>query len=750
MTLPPEPSALAPVPARGPAASAVLAPAGADTARAVRTDNVMDGATVHGPAVQAGQIHGGLHLHPAAPVPPPVPRQIPPVPGTFTDRADDLRALAAWACGPGPAVRTVVLHGVPGVGKTLLAHRVLEHLADEFPGGQLQAGLHGPDGRPADIGEILGRLLRSLHTGPLPADTGERAAWWRSSTAARQPIALLLDHAADADQIRALLPGGRGHLVVATSRQAPADLARDGALLHPVTPFGPADARTYLSRVTGPGRLDGEPAAVRALVGMTAGLPLALGIAGAALVARPDRTVADTAAALTRHRPATAATDRFGAAVNAFLDHAYQNLPRPGARVHRLLGALFTSDTDPDLTAAVCSLTPDQAHRHLTTLATAGLLQHTGDHPARGPVFTFPTAARDHARRHARATETDQDEPVRRALDWYLARLTAAERLLTPTHRRLPRTYAHSPATPAPFTTPGQAAAWLTAHRDNLAPAVRTAATAGLHATCWQLVHALWPHLRITHDYAVWFETHDLGVTAARACGDRSAERELLNTWGIGLRGDGSHTAALARFGDVLALARTEGDQRAEAQALHDLGATHVAADAPDAALPLLEEARTLRTALAARAEADGDDDEARVHRRSAALTDTALGQVRIDQDRPQEAIGLLSAARTALLAAGDPVDAGRALAWLGRAHAAAGDRPAAVEAGRLAVEEFTGLRVPRWRARSLELLALTHLDTGRPESARDLLRAARETYTPISRRDAERVSARLDALPGT
>ncbi|BAU88088.1 regulator protein [Streptomyces laurentii] len=44
------------------------------------------------------------------------------------------------------------------------------------------------------------------------------ACWWRSATAARPPVCLLLDGVTHADQIRALTSGGSGHLVVATSR----------------------------------------------------------------------------------------------------------------------------------------------------------------------------------------------------------------------------------------------------------------------------------------------------------------------------------------------------------------------------------------------------------------------------------------------------------------------------------------------------------------------------------------------------
>ncbi|GLF98112.1 tetratricopeptide repeat protein [Streptomyces yaizuensis] len=713
-----------------------------------RSDNRVGG-VVHGPVVQAGHI-GSVHFHAPVAAGPPVPRQVPPPPGTFTDRTADLEALTVFARQTGVAgVRIVVLHGVPGVGASTLAARLLEELREEFPGGQLYADLTGPDGHPAGTGELLGYLLRSLHPGELPSGIRERAAWWRSATA-RQPVALLLDHAHTADQVRTLLPGGPGHLVVVTSPRLPADLARDGALLHPVTPLAPPDAAALLARIAGLGRTGGDPGAVRAIVGLSAGLPLALGIAGAALAARPDQSVTETAAALsaTAHTAPSDRDDRFGAAVNTFLDHAHQSLPAPAARVYRTLGLLFSHDTDTELTAAACDLTPDEARQHLDTLARAGLLHHGGGDPQRGEVFVLHTAARAHARRAAEESGTagEREEAVRRALDWYLSVLTAAERLLTPTHRHLPRTYAHPPQAPVPFTGTDGAGAWLNGHRDNFLPAVRAAHGLGLHATCWQLVHALWPHLRLVHDYALWIEAHTLGREAARADGHRLAERELLNTLGIGLRGDARHAEAITAFDDVLALAREDGDQRGEAQALHDLGATRLAADDPRAARPPLQEARALRAALAGNAAASGDEAGARTFRRAVALSDTALAQVDLDAGAAREAVGRLTSARAALREIGDRVDAGRALAWLGRAYAAAGDDPAAVQAGERAVDEFTALGVVRWHARSLELLALTHQDAHRPAPARELLEQALTLYTPVSRRDAQRIATRLAA----
>lgn len=78
---------------------------------------------------------------------------------------------------------------------------------------------------------MLAQLIRSLHRGPLPATTEELSAWWRSVSAAHpdRPLAVLLNEAVRADQIREV-PGGQENLVVATNRQPLPGLDVDGAL----------------------------------------------------------------------------------------------------------------------------------------------------------------------------------------------------------------------------------------------------------------------------------------------------------------------------------------------------------------------------------------------------------------------------------------------------------------------------------------------------------------------------------------
>ncbi|MFD7656831.1 tetratricopeptide repeat protein, partial [Actinosynnema sp. NPDC059797] len=93
--------------------------------------NALSGGAVSG-VVQAGAVHGGVHLHVGPPPPAPVvPRQLPAAPGAFAGRAAELAALDRALAGgsPGGAVVVSAIGGAGGVGKTWLAlawaHRIL-------------------------------------------------------------------------------------------------------------------------------------------------------------------------------------------------------------------------------------------------------------------------------------------------------------------------------------------------------------------------------------------------------------------------------------------------------------------------------------------------------------------------------------------------------------------------------------------------------------------------------------------------
>ncbi|MEU1302586.1 tetratricopeptide repeat protein [Streptomyces shenzhenensis] len=712
-------------------------------------DNTIARATLIGPTVQAGSIHGGVHVH-APPAATLLPRQLPPAPAAFTDRETDIDFLAsAIEKLPDYAVRVVVLSGEGGIGKTTLANRLLHLLAGQYPGGQLYKDLRGyaPEG-PAGTGEALHWLLRSLLPTAQATSVQETAGWWRSATAAQhdRPVSILLDNACSGTQVRDLLPGGAGHLVVATSRHLLPELAPVGAIHHVVGPFDRAAAHTYLIRCLGGPRVAREPDAAGRLLRDCGGSPMAIALAVTQLAADPTRTLADVTDPAPAHAPHPS-PGRQETPVSGALDQAYASLApnTPPAVAYRRLGPTFAVDFDVPFAAAVCNLPLPDADDALRELNRCHLIELLTEDPARGRVYRFHDLARAHARARAaqEAPPGEAGEVLRRAVDFYLAATTEAERLLTRTHRRLRRDYVYPPD-PIGFSDETAALAWLQAQQHNLLPAARAAGAGGLDRTTWQLSHATWPLLRSSHDFNLWFAIHDLGTTAARRSGDGEAETELLNTWGIGLRAAGRFEEARSKFGTVLQLARGRGDRHTEAQALHELGSVELHDNRLAKAEKLLCQAHTLRTELFRTSQSQLDQD---TFRRAVALTESVLGETHLARGNPAEAIAVLTTAWTSLTEIGDRLDAARTQAWLARAHTAAGNTARGEEDGLLAVTACDTAGSDRWRARSRELLAHTLQESGRPGPARTLCQEAIAIYARISPRDKERVQHYLQGL---
>ena len=648
----------------------------------------------------------------------------------FTGRSRELADMVAWLeRQPGSTVAILAISGPDGVGKSELAAQFLLAVADRFPGGQVRVDLGTPTGVPARTGEVLETLLRVFRSGYLPVGEDEQAGWWRTVTGSDplRPVALLLDNAQQAAQVRLLLPGGSGHLVVVTSREPLPGLVLAGGRLMPVEPLAPAAARELLKRRIGAERLAREPDSARRLIALCSGLPLALTVAAAQLAAAPDYSLARMADHLTllAANPATPLPPS-GDPVTPAIESAYGALRPRAAHVYRRLALVPGPTIDIELTAAACDLPTAEAEQLLRHLAAAQLLEVLDALPERGPLFQFHPAVHAHANACALHEGDAGSAPVlRRVADWYLAWSTAAERLLTPNHRPTARDYAY-PHEDARFATEASALAWLDEHHSNLLATVRATAAAGMHRSTWQLVHAMWPWWHRRAEHSAWIEAHTLALSAVEQCSDPLATREIVNSLGVGLRSAGHTEEAIARFNQALALARTAGDRLAQAQALHELGSTfHLSGAAAQAEAYLLQ-ARDLRLELN--------------YPRGAALSDISLGMVAYDQGAYDRASDLLSSAHAVLLQEHDPFDAARAQAWLGRARAAIGDYRTAEEHLHQAHDYFKDAGSPRWIAMTLELLGHTAHDQQHLQEAASLYDQAMAIYMAVSPRDADRL----------
>ncbi|WP_405792933.1 tetratricopeptide repeat protein [Streptomyces sp. NBC_01506] len=700
---------------------------GRNTAGEGSHENRIDGeARLYGPTVQAGEVHGGIHLHPAPQTParPAPPRQLLPVPAHFTDRERDLSSLDGLRESGLPLI---VVTGPAGIGKTTLVSKWLRSLSTDFPDGQLYADLRGHSaGGPVGPAEILGQFLRALGAGPPSTDAVELASLWRSFTADLR-IAVMLDNSFTAAQIRPLLLGGPGGLVVVTSRRRLTGLRMEGAGFHQLDALGTAAGVELLTRGIGADRVAGELPAVRRVVALCAGLPLAVCLASARLATRPRQSVGALADALDRNAGGggrLAALEVEGeTSVHKAMDASYAVLSEDTARLYRTLGLLPVSTFDARLAAASCGKSLDWAERRLDELVEANLVEDVGPESCR-----FHDLVRIHAHDRARQDDTDaaREEALRRFCDWCLHTATAAQQRLTPAQFTLPRAYRHAPELPLPFTDDVAALGWLDSHRTHLLGAVQSAANSGWNDTSWMLVDAMWPlFLRLRH-YDTWIEAHEIGLEAARRSGNRTAERQMLNSGAIGLGAARRTEDAATWYQASLLAARDAGDVRDEGQALLGLGACHREAGRPAEAVTYLNRAIAVWEECG--------------YPRGAALARTTLGEIALAAGAADEAVDCFTRAHTAMVAVNDPHDAARALAFLGRAGVRAGDYAQGMARMSRALAVFTESGAAFWQARTLEMLGESAGEHGDASAAEDFRARALALFEITSPADARRL----------
>ncbi|GAA3891052.1 ATP-binding protein [Streptomyces sedi] len=471
--------------------------------------------TVFGAQVQAGVIEALTVVHAQRP---PVPRDVPAPAHGFVNRAAELAALdAAWeaarARGPegagGPAL--LVLTGDGGIGKSALSYQWAARHVERFPDGQLYVDLaQERRGGAVDLGTVAAYLARRLGVGAdfVPADPAGRAAVYRSATAGRHGLLLVVDNAEHAAEVRALLP--RHGMVLVTSRRPLGTLRMDGARPVPVGELDTAACRELVRSWLDESEV--SDAALGGLLRVCGGRPLTLWTVGERLLdgsgAGVERVVAELA------REGEAVTMR-----HAF-DRVLASFPPATRRLYRLLGALPGPTFPREL---ALSLGVDDASAGLDALEAARLVTrrapgHYAFHDeVRAHAATLPDEAERAAAREAgSAFAWAVCELVDRAVLGERLRLTGDEP--RPEVAALPE-----------LSAPGEALDWMEREHAGVLALLRAAAEDGRHERVWLMCQALWAYYHSRKPYGDWIESHRLGVVAARWAGRPDAELRMVN-----------------------------------------------------------------------------------------------------------------------------------------------------------------------------------------------------------------------------
>lgn len=176
------------------------------------------------PCPELTALHARLLVHDPPPLAPDRPRApVRPQDRTaLPDEAERALATARRVLTEGAdhgTVPVLVITGPGGAGKTALAARIADLVADRFPDGRLFADLRTWSPVPAGPGPLLAHLLQALGVpaSRIPPDPDQRAALYRSALAGRSVLAVL-HGARDAAQVTPLLPGTPGSAVLLTTR----------------------------------------------------------------------------------------------------------------------------------------------------------------------------------------------------------------------------------------------------------------------------------------------------------------------------------------------------------------------------------------------------------------------------------------------------------------------------------------------------------------------------------------------------
>lgn len=307
---------------------------------------------------QAREVATPVEVQPPAQVPGGVPH--------FVGRAEALREL-------GRPVSVIV--GTGGVGKSALAAHWAHLHNGDFPDGQLYVNLRGYDAaEPMTASTALEGFLRALGVERIPPGVAERSALYRSALAGSRMV-VVLDNARSADQVRPLLPGRDGCVVLVTSQDDLAGLVvRDGAHRITLGRLTEPEALELLRQMLGADRVDAEfPAAVE-LARRCAGLPLALRVA-----AERPAGLADLVAELNGlgDLDALDVPGDPASSVRSVFSWSYRALPLPAARLFRLLGWHPGPDHCAAAAAALAGVDLPGARRLLDVLRAAHLIEQT-------------------------------------------------------------------------------------------------------------------------------------------------------------------------------------------------------------------------------------------------------------------------------------------------------------------------------------------------------------------------------------
>ncbi|MFY1686913.1 NB-ARC domain-containing protein [Plantactinospora sp. WMMB782] len=469
---------------------------------------------------------------------------LPPDLAGFTGRTAEMDELRRALCAEGgdggsDDVPTVfAIAGMAGVGKTQLAIRAGHLLARGRPFDRVLfvdlRGFHpDPVQPPADPAAVLDGFLRLLGMPGqrVPHDLPARVTAYRARLTGSRTL-VILDNAADADQVRPLLPATPNCPVLVTSRRRLTGLPSATQLT--VDVFTPYEAVVFLTRAAPGTPVGPDPGAPARIAQRCGHLPLALGLVAAHIRGTPGWTLTDHAERLDeRHHEG-----RLEAGIELALDLSYRHLSGEERRLLRLAAAHPGQDLDGYAAAALTATDPATARRRLDRLCADHLLEQGAS-----GRYGFHDLVRGYALGRSRDEDppADRRDALTRLFDFYLATCAAATQILAPAEVVAAPPTGPIPTAPIPSVSvpstsvlagpvlagPEAARAWLDTERPTLVAVAGYAARNGWPGHSIRLSSILFRYLD-GGQHADALAVHGYARQAARRCGDVREEAWAL------------------------------------------------------------------------------------------------------------------------------------------------------------------------------------------------------------------------------
>lgn len=462
------------------------------------------------------------------------------LPAPFVGRTGQRRVLGGHLRHPGTIV---VIWGPSGIGKTSLARRLMQEAHHQSQ--QLAVDLLGSGPQPLSQRQALIHLVEPVAPGVSGGLDALRTIY-TNLAGARQTI-LLLDDAADSEQVLPLLSPVPDCVTVITSRNPLAELeSQHGALRVNLGPLQPGESVEFLRSA-----LTGTAAEFAELAMLCRHEPLALRVVVGQLTGPNAPSLAEY---LHQHRLGE----------DALVERAYQDLSADARHLFQNICLSPGKDITAQAAAAMAETPVPQAEDLLESLVRAQFVQRK-----EAGRFTVHDALRMFGQERAAA---ERDEPCREAAllrlaAFYSSVTMAAARKIFPELLPLVDENAVAPE----FDSERQASVWLVAERHNV---VAAGAVAGRDP---ELTLSLANALRASHQVRPhgvdWTPIAERAMAVTAQSGDLADRAAMCIAWGMAHWATGKLDVAADRMAEAVDLYKRLRKPRARAFGLLVLGA---------------------------------------------------------------------------------------------------------------------------------------------------------------------------------